>query len=200
MEGQSESPTAHHLRTPVLRGRKLGDLEMLMSRLDIILMERLFIGVLGHRKSGKSTTWNTLFGKKVRTGQYPRTLTLYGRECVELFVISGSPEERKLYAGDILKEQKCRIVLCSIQYTETVRRTLDFVTENGFDRFVQWLNPGCNDTGENCDRLGLVPGLLGHDATFATRNGQVSPGPRTEEIWQFIYGWAKARGLTFSCT
>jgi hypothetical protein len=164
------------------------------------MTERLFVGVLGNRNSGKSTTWNTLFGATVRTGQYPRILTLYGGECVELFVVSGSPEERHLYAGDILKSQKCRIVLCSIQYTETVRRTLDFVTEEGFDIFVQWLNPGHNDTGENNDQLGLMPWLLGHGATVAIRDGQAPPASRTEEIRQFIHGWAKARGLTFACT
>lgn len=163
------------------------------------MTERLFVGVLGHRNSGKSTTWNTLFGATVRTGQYPRTLTLYGGECVEFFVISGSPEERQLYAGDILKKQECRIVLCSIQYTETVRRTLDFVTQEGFNIFVQWLNPGRNDTGENYDQLGLMSWLLGHGATVAMRDGQVPPGSRTEEIRQFIHGWAKARGLTFAC-
>lgn len=31
---------------------------------------RLFVGVLGHQNSGKTTTWNTLFGATVRAGQY----------------------------------------------------------------------------------------------------------------------------------
>jgi hypothetical protein len=163
------------------------------------MTERLFVAVLGHQKSGKSTTWNTLFGATVRTGQYPRTLMLYSGECVEVFLISGSPEERQLYAGDILENQDCQIVLCSIQYSETVRKTLDYVVEEGFDMFVQWLNPGRSDAGENYDRLGLMPWLLGHDATVSMRDGKVQPGPRTEEIRQFIHGWAKARGLTFAC-
>jgi 50S ribosome-binding GTPase len=163
------------------------------------MTERLFVGVLGHRNSGKSTTWNTLFGATVRTGQYPRTLIVYGGECVEVFLISGSLEERELYAGDILKNQDCRIVLCSIQYSEQVRETLDYVVEEGFDMFVQWLNPGRNDAGENYDRLGLIPWLLGHGATVSMRDGKVRPDPRTEEIRQFIHGWAKARGLTFAC-
>jgi hypothetical protein len=163
------------------------------------MTERLFLGVLGHQNAGKSTTWNTLFGGTVRTGGKPRTLTLYGGECVEVFLISGSPEERHLYAGDILADQTCRIVLCSIQYAESVRRTLDYVTEEGFDLFVQWLNPGQKDVGENYDRLGLMPRLLGHDATVSIRDGQVPPGPRTEEIRQFIHGWAKGHRLTFAC-
>jgi energy-coupling factor transporter ATP-binding protein EcfA2 len=163
------------------------------------MTERLFVGVLGHRNSGKSTTWNTLFGATVRTGQYARTLTLYGGECVEIFLISGSPEERQLYAGDILKNQDCRIVLCSIQYIEAVRKTLDYVVEEGFESFIQWLNPGRNDNGENFDRLGLMPWLLGQGATVSMRDGKTAPSPRTEEIRQVIHGWAKARGLTFQC-
>lgn len=82
------------------------------------MAERLFVGVLGHRDAGKSTTWNTLFGATVRTGQYPRTLNLFPGECAEVFLISGSPEERGLYAGDILANQACRIVLCSMQYRD----------------------------------------------------------------------------------
>lgn len=163
------------------------------------MTERLFVGVLGHRDSGKSTTWNTLFGATVRTGQYARHLRLYDGECVEVFLISGSPEERGVYAGEILQNQDCRIVLCSLQSTETVRQTFDFATREGFDLFVQWLNPGFRDAGENYDRLGLVPWLLGHDATVTMRDAQTSPTSRTEEIRQFIHGWAKARALSFTC-
>jgi hypothetical protein len=163
------------------------------------MTERLFVGVLGNRNSGKSTTWNSLFGATVRTGQNSRTLTLYGGECVEVFLVSGSPEERQLYAGDILENQDCRIVLCSIQYTEAVRKTLDYVVAEGFDIFVQWLNPGHNDVGDNYDRLGLMPWLLGHQAAVSMRSGKHKPTSRTEEIRQFVYGWAKARGLSFAC-
>jgi hypothetical protein len=164
------------------------------------MSKRLFVGVLGNRNSGKSKTWNTLFGTTVRTGKQPRILSVQGGKCVEVFVISGSPEERQIYAGDILERQDCRIVLCSIQYTEAVRQTLDFVTQRRFDLLVQWLNPGHSDTGENYDRLGLIPWLLGHHATVAMRDGQVRPVARTEEIRHFIHGWAIARGLTFDCS
>jgi hypothetical protein len=163
------------------------------------MADRLFVGVLGHRNAGKSTTWNTLFGATVRTGQRPRTLTLNGGECVDVFLISGSPEERQLYAGDILKEQDCRIVLCSMQDVEGVRKTLDYVAGEDFDLLVQWLNPGYNDPGEVYDRLGLAAWLLGHGATLSIRDGKEPPKRRTEELREFIHGWAKARGLTFAC-
>lgn len=163
------------------------------------MSERLFVGVLGHRNSGKTSTWNELFGGKVRTGKKPRTLELYGGECVEVFLVSGSFEERELYAGDVLKDQSCRIVLCSIQYTEAARHTLNYVIEEEFDLFIQWLNPGYSDTGEAFDRLGLTSWLLGHDATISMRDGQTSLKPRVEEIRQFVHGWAKRRNLTFAC-
>lgn len=161
------------------------------------MSDRLFVGILGNRNSGKSTTWNTLFNSTVRTGKKTRTLNLYGEECVEVFLISGSPEERKLYAGGILEAQDCRIILCSIQYIETVRDTLDYVVDNNFDIFVHWLNPGHSDAGENYDRLGLLPWLVGHEATVAIRDGKRQPQQRSEEIRQFVHGWAKARNLTF---
>ena len=163
------------------------------------MTERLFVGVLGNRNAGKSETWNNLFGATVRTGKYPRTLSLYAGECVEVFLISGSPEERDLYAGDILADQTCQIVLCSMQYIEAVRRTLDYAVEDNFDLFVQWINPGYSDAGETYDRLGLMPWLLGHKATVAIRDGKLPIVPRVEELRQFIYGWAKSRGLTFAC-
>lgn len=63
------------------------------------MSNRLFVAVLGNQHSGKSTTWNELFGKKVSTGNRPRILKLSRSECVEVFLISGSNEERGKYAG-----------------------------------------------------------------------------------------------------
>jgi len=164
-----------------------------------IVKQRLFVGVLGNRNSGKSTTWNTLFGGTVRTGTNTRRLTLYGGECVDVFLVSGSFEEREKYAGEILDDQDCRIVLCSIQYVEAVRTTLDYVVERDFEMFVQWLNPGRMDPGESFDCLGLMPWLVGHDATVSKRDGKIAPADRTEDIRQFVHGWAKRRGLTYAC-
>ena len=161
--------------------------------------DRLFVGVLGNKNSGKSRTWNTLFGTKVKTGKKARRLSLYGGECVDVFLVSGSFEERQLYAGDVLDSQACRIILCSMQYTEAVRQTLDYVSVNEFDVFVQWLNPGHRDKGESFDRLGLLSWLIGHRATVHVRDGKPSAIDRTEELRQFIHGWAKARNLIYPC-
>jgi hypothetical protein len=124
---------------------------------------------------------------------------LYGGECVDVFLVNGSPQERGRKAKEILQHQGCRIVLCSIQYSEAVRETLDYITEEKFDMFVQWLNPGRHDADKNSDTLGLMPWLLDHNATVSVRDGKIDAGGRTEEIRQFIHGWAKARQLVFAC-
>jgi hypothetical protein len=161
--------------------------------------DRLLIGVLGNRNSGKSTTWNTLFRATVRRGQHPRLLTLRPDECAEVFLVSGSFEERKEYAGDILANQDCRIVLCSLQYTTEVQRTFTYLIENNFFIFLQWLNPGYNDAGETWDRLGLVNQILSVSSVVSIRNGKADPVARVQEIGEFIYGWAKYRNLIIPC-
>jgi hypothetical protein len=161
--------------------------------------DRLLVGVLGNRNSGKSTTWNTLFGATVRTGRHSRTLTLRPAECVEVFLASGSPEERALYVGDIIGDNTARIVLCSLQYIKGVTTSFDYFIENGFFIFLQWLNPGYSDIGENFDRLGIVDQILSVPSVVSIRNGQDNPAARVQEIREFIYGWALYRNLIFPC-
>jgi hypothetical protein len=159
------------------------------------MAERLFVGVLGNRNSGKSSTWNSLFGRTVRRGQYSRHLELRPGEQVEVFLVSGSFEEREEYAGHILKNQDARIVLCSIQYIEEVSQTIQYITEEGFDILIQWLNPGHRDASEYYDRLGIEEQLLWRRATLSIRDGRVPLEPRVREIREFIYGWAAYRDL-----
>lgn len=163
------------------------------------MVERLFVGVLGNRNSGKTHTWNTLFGRVVRRGTHPRHLELRPRECVETFLVSGSFEERDEYAGDILGDQDCRIILCSLQYTKEVHRTLDYLIAQGFHLYVQWLNPGFHDPGEIWDRLGLVNQILGVHSVISLRNGRIDAESRVQEMREFIYGWARYRDLIFGC-
>lgn len=160
---------------------------------------RLCVGVLGNQNSGKSHTWNTLFGTVVKRGKHPRHLELRPGECVEVFLVSGSFEERQEYAGDILKDQASRIVLCSMQYTEEVHDTLDYLIDNDFHLYIQWLNPGHHDQGEVWDRLGLVNQILSRSSHLSIRNGQVNAASRVQEIREFIYGWAKFRNLIIPC-
>ncbi|MDE0617223.1 MAG: hypothetical protein OXH87_06505 [Rhodospirillaceae bacterium] len=163
------------------------------------MSSRLLIGLLGSRNSGKSHTWNELFGEIVRTGKYPRKLQLLSGECVEVFLVSGSFEERGKYAGDILGSQDCRIVLCSLQYTEKVRETLSYLIDQDFHLYIQWLNPGYSDAARIGDELGIVDEILREESTLTIRDGRLDAHDRVHEIRQFIYGWGKFRGLITSC-
>jgi hypothetical protein len=163
------------------------------------MVDRLLVGVLGNRNSGKSTTLNTLFEATVRTGRHPRPLTLRPGECVDVFLASGSPEERQLYVGDIVGETNARIILCSLQYVKGVSASSDYFIENGFFIYLQWLNPGYSDPGENFDRLGIVSQILSVPSLVGMRDGKADPAARVEEIRQFIYGWAVPRGLVYGC-
>ncbi len=116
-----------------------------------------------------------------------------------MFLVSGSFEERRLYAGDILSSQDCPIVLCSLQYTEEVRRSLHYFVNQGFHLYIQWLNPGYHDPDPVDDRLDVVNEILQQASTFALRDGKVDASDRVHEIREFIYGWAKSRNLVHSC-
>ena len=159
------------------------------------MADRLLVGILGNRNSGKSYTWNSLFGRTVRTGIWPRKLELRPHECVEVFLVSGSFEERGIYAGDILDNQDCRIVLCSLQYTESVQDTIDYLVHKQFSLYVQWLNPGHSDTSPYSDHLGVVDRILSAQSVFSVRDGTGDASARVREIKEFIYGWSKLRDL-----
>ena len=160
---------------------------------------RLLIGLPGNRDSGKSHTWNELFGRTVKRGKHPRQLELLPGECVEVFLVSGSFEERREYAGDILGSQDCRIVLCSLQYTKEVRKTLNYLIEHDFHMYIQWLNPGFRDPHQMDDHLDIVNEALLQPSTFTIRDGKTDAHERVREIREFIYGWTKYRNLILSC-
>lgn len=126
------------------------------------MKDRLFVAVVGDQNSGKSTTWNTLFGDTVKTGRKPRRLSLSPSRwasvhlvpeaeivgapssqlekdvSLDVFLISGSNEEKRRYAKEVLENVDCRIVLCSVQYVEEAfARTWDFVFESGFAIYAQ---------------------------------------------------------------
>lgn len=187
------------------------------------MTDRLFVAVIGERNAGKSTTWNTLFGRTVNTGKKARPLDVYAADSVnvrlingsneekrrnlsevfatsqlDVFVISGSNEEKKRYAQEVLDNVDCRIVLCSVQYVqEAFERTWDYAFAEGFSIYAQWLNPGHHGTG-TWDRFGLVNRLLANNAVVSIRDGRDNDDKlhaRVEEIRQHIHGWAAARGL-----
>ena len=161
------------------------------------MAERLVVAVLGKRNSGKSSTWNALFGSEVRTGQKSRKLWLSAAEWIEVFLVSGSPEERETFIGEILPtlpENGATVVLCSMQYRADVTGTLDFFINNGFQTKVIWLNPGYGSP-EYTDELQLVPYLIENGAWVVRRDANFNLGIRCQEIREILYGWGWARGL-----
>ena len=158
-------------------------------------MPHLAMTVLGHRNSGKSTTWYELFGGMVKTGKYERRLYLNKAQYVSVFLVSGSPEERDAYVGDLLTVEKPSIVLCSTQYIESVKTTYDFFFQNSYDVHVQWLNPGYKDGARYDDDLELVPYLLRKGATVQARDARAPAKDRSEDIVRTILGWTTYHGL-----
>jgi hypothetical protein len=157
-------------------------------------LNRLLVAVLGLRSSGKSHTWNTLFGRTVRTGKHD--LDLSAGEFVKTFLIAGSPEERELDVEDILSDQRRRIVLCSMQYVQGVEKTLDYFAKNRFLMYVQWLNPARGrDPVRTFDDLGLTLKILSLPSLLSIRDGNSEATSRVKELREFIYGWARFNGL-----
>lgn len=159
-------------------------------------MEKLLVAVMGHRDSGKSYTWNQLFERTVKTGTDLRWLYFNEQEYVEVFLVSGSPEERGKYVGDIITVKNPRIVLCSMQYKNDVTESLDYFIENGYSIYLHWLNPGYSDPAVIYhDTHGIVPYLLSKDSIIGIRNGRAASTSRVNEMRDYIYGWAKFRNL-----
>ncbi len=160
-------------------------------------MDRLLVAVLGNRNAGKSHTWNTLFGSTVRTGKEQRPIEVTKSVYVDVFLVSGSPEERQLYVGDIIADKNARIVLCSVQYAAEAHRTLDYFISNGFSLCIQHLNPGYNDPSWYPDHLDLLAYILRQQSVVAVRDGKGDAKPRVQELREFIHGWAESRALTY---
>ena len=160
------------------------------------MSNKLVVSVIGNQNSGKTSTWKELFGRTVKTGTKLRQLYLNKTEYVEVFLVSGSAEEREKYIGDLITEKNPRIVLCSMQYIESVKDTFNYFVENEYTSYTQWLNPGYKDQKEvYFDSLGLVNWLLNEEHILSMRNGKINLKDRVQEIRDHIYGWAKNRNL-----
>ena len=162
------------------------------------MSDKLLVAVLGNRDSGKSTTWNSLFRREVKTGSKVRPLALVDGMDVDVFLVNGSPQERDIPIEDILGDSAPTIVLCSLQYVEGVMRTVRFFSQRGYSICIQWINPGHHDAWPLQDTLGLMPQLLHLGATVSIRDGKGDSAGRVREIRDFVWGWALSRGLVRS--
>ncbi len=135
--------------------------------------ERLLIGILGKGKSGKSYTWDRLFGRLVKTGKNIRRLYFNESEYVEVFLLSRSPQKRHISVEFIIKDIKPRIVLCSMQYVSGVKKTFTYFVDKGFSLFIHWLNPGYNDNNDAplFYNVGIINHILSLDSVVGVRRG-----------------------------
>lgn len=160
-------------------------------------MKKLLVSVLGNSNSGKSMTWNTLFSRTVKTGTELRRLYLNETEYILVFLVSGSPEERETYVGDIITKENPSIVLCSMQYREDVKQTFQYFTEREYKIYCHWLNPGFHDPNKQAqfDTIGIFNYIIGLDSIVGLRNAKINLTQRVQEIKEYIYGWAKYHDL-----
>ena len=162
------------------------------------MTDRLAVVVLGTRDAGKTTTWKTLFGRPVKTGEKPRKLWFGDSEWVEVFLVSGSHQERGMRIEQVVREPLPRILLCSVQYKGDAQEAFTFLQKNRYSLFVTRLNPGYGEPGPLPDSLGLGSSLVEQGATFQARSGKADPVVRTQEMLEFIYGWARGHGLVMN--
>jgi len=173
-------------------------------------IDKLAICVVGYPDSGKSETWYSLFGTKVKRGKYERELCVFEdptsskKEYANVFLINGSPQESGEIINDMIPITHPQIILCSLQYiegkayAEGLFDSVKWLENSGYDLFVLWLNPGYNNDFPYLDNLGLFSRIQKNDNNLiGRRNGNHNPENRAEEIRNFIYGWSKPRGLTF---
>jgi hypothetical protein len=160
-------------------------------------MKKLLISVIGNRNSGKSTTWNTLFKRTVKTGTKLKLLEIYPGKFLKVFLVSGSPQERKKLIEEIMCIEEPIIVLCSIQYTPDAVNTFNYFLERSYKIYCQWLNPGYDDAFEfaKTDDLELLDFLLDNQAIISIENGKIDASERVGLIRSFLYGWGTEHNL-----
>lgn len=187
------------------------------------MSERLLIAMVGTQDSGKSRTWVELFEKfsKIDSGFIARNgfmadkfsvknvktknkvykLKLTDTKFVEIFLISGSPEERAIPVKNMIanydKFKQANIVLCSIQYADNMlneETTLNYFISEGYHIYIHWLNPGINGKkfDENCDLINQIQ----HKDNAVLEIHEVEKDvfePRIQPIIDYIYDWAIPR-------
>ena len=159
--------------------------------------DKLLIGILGKGKSGKSYTWDELFGRNVKTGKNVRRLFFNETEYVEVFLLSRSPQKRHIRVELIIRDINPKIVLCSMQYVSGVKKTFTYFVDKGYSLFIHWLNPGYSDSNDSplFYNLGIINHILSLNSVVGVRNGKADADKRVSEIKDYIYGWAKPRDL-----
>ncbi|MGA2782570.1 MAG: hypothetical protein ABSF13_11735 [Smithella sp.] len=184
--------------------------------LKIDELDNLVVVILGGRNLGKSHTWNTMFGRTVKTGRRLKQLNIGGKR-VDIFLVSGSPEERGIYIGDIviniflvsgsseerglyvdklITVKNPRIVFCSIQDIPAAEQTFKYFSDRSYFMLIHWLNPGYKQNKKTDEVVKqLLNKLPQYSYILVEKDGNSDPEERVEEMKDFIYSWAKRKNL-----
>ncbi len=164
------------------------------------MADKLLIGILGKRGAGKSFTWNSAFKHPVRTGKHLRKYYVSENEYVNVFLISGSPTERKMPVAELLPSELPDIVFSSFEFTSNLRETLGFFIKNGYKIDMAWLNPGYGDktVSKLFYTFGITNYMLKNGIHLNIRNGNENIDNRIKDLNEVVYGWAKFRNLIYS--
>lgn len=167
--------------------------------------KKLFVVVLGEQNSGKSFTWETLFGRKIQKGK--KFLNLNDDLQAKVYIFVSSPQENLWTKERFLKEFKiansvANIILCSLQThltgnmnkrnVVTAREVLEIANRNEYDIFMQWLNPGRRsgiDNQRDVERqiitLTEIDSVIGMKKEDARNQAEI----RAEKLKVIILGW-----------
>ncbi|MBU1718082.1 MAG: hypothetical protein KKA07_03320, partial [Bacteroidetes bacterium] len=155
---------------------------------------KVFIGLLGEKGSGRTYTWQKIFNTRVHTSKNTRRFFLDGIDYIEVFLINGSPIERKTDVKNILGDKQPEFVLCSLEYKPGVEKTIDFFLAEGYRMYIIYLKPGYSDNKglELFEDYSLVGKLISAGVTVSIRSGKENPERRISEIRELALGWAVA--------
>ena len=180
------------------QGMPLSETDYLPESGFFLHPSKLVVALVGRQNSGKSTTWYELFGKKQRGNKYAH-LRLSKSECVEVFFVNSSFEEQAKELEDLLDIEDCRVLLCSMQYSESALARLKRLADAGCYLHLQWLNPGYKSKEKASDSLGLEAGTALLPSEFHVRDGKQTPARRAQGVKEAIYDWAADRCLIVKC-
>lgn len=185
-----------------------------LSKID--KLGNLAVVILGGCNTGKSHTWNTMFGKTVKTGKTLRELNIGGKRVdiflvsgsseergiyigdiiIDTFLVSGSSEERGLYVGELITVNDPRVVLCSIQDIPLAEQTFKYFSDKNYFMLIHWLNPGYQQSKKTNEIVQQLMNKLPKDSYILIgKDGNGDATERVEEMRDFIYSWAKRKSI-----
>ncbi len=167
------------------------------------MQRKLAVIALGFPNSGKSTTWYKLFGRVIRTGWKKlfvdnKLRSVYFRNGSyeergdeiedDVFFRNASFEEYGDEAEEYFEKEtnQPEVIFCAVQYIEKGNRTINWFVENGYELYIQWLNPGFH--GEPYEDYLRFEEKFSPFGTFTKVSGKETT-ERVRTIREFLFQW-----------